>query len=149
VILKEQKNSPFTLPPHPISVALQFAALPPWAKFCNSANTLTRVNWKAVYAWQTHFPITNSSKQIMFYPRLSPPLFISLPASVVTVCDIGQMSRLQISHRKIGKAHKIRMDQNSSTSKLGLMATFTQRYKPLFKYENEGVQHWSTTHSLW
>jgi hypothetical protein len=77
----------------------------------------------------------------MVYPRLSTPLFISFPAPVVTVCDIGQMSRLQISHRKIRAAHKIGMDQNSGTSKLGLMATFTQRFKPLLKHKNEGVQH--------
>lgn len=85
----------------------------------------------------------------MFYPQLSPPIFISLPATVVTVCDIGQTSRLQISHRKIRAAHNIQMDQNSVTSKVGLMATFTQRFKPLLKHENEGVRHRSTTHSLW
>lgn len=84
----------------------------------------------------------------MFYPRLSPSPFISLPASVVTVCYIGQMSRLHISHRKIRTADKKQMDQNSGTSKLGLMATFIQRFKPLLKNENEGVRHWSTTHSL-
>jgi hypothetical protein len=85
----------------------------------------------------------------MFYPRLSPPVFISLPASVVTVCDIGQMSPLQISHRKIRAADKIQMDQNRGTSKWDLMATFPQRFKPLLKNENEGVRHWSTAQSLW
>jgi hypothetical protein len=77
----------------------------------------------------------------MFYPRLSPPLFISLPASVATACVIGQLSLLQVSHRNIRAADKTQMDQNSGTSVLGLMATFTQTFKSLLKHENEGVLH--------